>query len=163
MRKSDVVIRCEHGREYPAVNVKVYTDLPCPMPEEFAPMTRAWVDAHEIDFQTCWEWAAQDGFERAEYAAAEFFGAQVEVYSSGRSAGWLIVSGLPEVESWDAIMLGRWGRFARMARALANDVPYQTLANLYLIYISNMFDPEQNAARCERNAREAFAAYAAGE
>lgn len=44
--------------------------------------------------------ACSQGFERAEELARELFGAPVEVSSAGRSGGWLVVKGLPDLEDW---------------------------------------------------------------
>lgn len=45
--------------------------------------------------------ACSQGFEQAEEIAQALFGPDVKVYSAGRSGGWLIVEGLPNVEDWD--------------------------------------------------------------
>lgn len=48
--------------------------------------------------------------------AREVLGDSAKVYSAGRSAGWLVVDGLDDVDSWSAPMCNRWGRFARLVR-----------------------------------------------
>jgi hypothetical protein len=74
-------------------------------------------------------------WEFAQTLADDTFGAGAKVWSAGRSSGWCVVDGLPDVDSWDAIALGRWARFARDVRAIADDLPYQTFwgiaANVY--------------------------------
>ena len=61
---------------------------------------------------------------------------RVKVWSEGRSGGWAVVDGLPDIDDWDAIMLARWRRFERIARLTADDVPYQMASMIYL----NVFD-----------------------
>jgi hypothetical protein len=62
----------------------------------------------------------------------------VQVYSAGRSGGWLVVSGLPDVESWDAIALGRWVKFEEEVRAIADEgYPYDFIWQLRV----NVYEP----------------------
>lgn len=56
----------------------------------------------QAEFYEAWySDACSQGFEQAEEAARELFGSDVECYSAGRSGGWLVVKGLPNVEDWD--------------------------------------------------------------
>jgi hypothetical protein len=67
----------------------------------------------------------------------------------GRSDGWAMIAEKradgkigrswtsEDVESWDAIMVAKWAKFALIARQAADDVPYQYLSLLYL----NVFLP----------------------
>ena len=73
--------------------------------------------------------------------------AVVKVYSDGRSGGWLVVHGLPDVESWDAIDLGRWAKFEKMIRGLVDDgYPYDFIWHLHSIYEATVVEPARNAA-----------------
>jgi len=65
----------------------------------------------------CWESHVELFWELATEYAAEIFGPKAKLYSAGRSGGWAVVSGLPDVEEWDAIAVSRWARFARMLEA----------------------------------------------
>lgn len=76
--------------------------------------------------------ACQSNWEMLENDAHEIFGKHVKVWSEGRSGGWAVVEGLPDIEEWDAIMVSKWAKFAKYARALADDVPYQ-MCSLILI------------------------------
>jgi hypothetical protein len=58
-----------------------------------------------------WDWARED---LLEYAFGKYHG--LKVYSEGRSGGWLIVQGLPDLETWDAVQLGKWHRFEKQIR-----------------------------------------------
>lgn len=45
--------------------------------------------------------ACSAGFEQAEELARELFGRAVKCSTAGRSGGWLVVEGLPDVSEWD--------------------------------------------------------------
>jgi hypothetical protein len=86
--------------------------------------------------------------------ADEIFGRPVKVYSEGRCGGWAIVDGLPDFESWDAVLLARWAKFARVARSLADNIPTQMVA---LLEINDWErECEENSAELRRQARRAF-------
>ena len=101
------------GPQYPAVNVK----------------TRHWPDADLVRrtfecSENRAEWASQaaydmhaESFWESAGDDAEYMLGPCKVYSAGRSGGWLIVEGLPPIESWDAIMVAKWGRFERAMHA----------------------------------------------
>jgi hypothetical protein len=63
------------------------------------------------------EWAYESHVEsfwkRAQEDAEAIWGSGVRVFSAGRSGGWLVVERLPDVDTWDAIALGKWARFAK--------------------------------------------------
>ncbi len=63
-----------------------------------------------------------------------------------KTGGWLYVDGLPDVESWDAIALAKWARFARIVADLVADVPRLTLE----LCAINRYAAERDA----RDARE---------
>lgn len=111
MRKSDVVTRWEGGRELPAVNVKV---RPCADKRE---------GYSDEDADTAFWGACEDGWSALDCEARSIFGGGVAVAAHGRSGGWAIVSGLPPVETWDAIMVSKWSRFARFAADTVKLVP----------------------------------------
>lgn len=149
--KSDVETRWEHGREYPCVNVKVHNgirraDLEAVERESglagFADWAQDLLDADKWPEWT-WEAACEQGWETLKSNADECFPGQgVKVYSAGRSGGWCIVEGLPPVESWDAIMLGKWRRFAKWARLQADDIPH-AMADLAAF---NVYEPAKDEA-----------------
>ena len=100
-----------YGPSHPAVNVKVYhyptTDqvmdrFHCS--EESA--ERALRFAFEVAQEMFWNETTSD-------IAQSIFGPCVKIYSEGRSAGWLVVHGLDELESWNGRDLLRWTRFER--------------------------------------------------
>ena len=68
---------------------------------------------HQEDF---WDWTAQILLERG-------FDGDGEIYSAGRSGGWLIVDGVGEVEDWDATDCDRWGEFVG---AIQDEVKWRT-------------------------------------
>lgn len=141
MRKNAVQFHREHyGPSHPAINIKLYKGFEDGLrafkqanPDTAPRFTEEWMRANlsEDDLQLWWENACQQGFERAEELAHEIFGAQVNVYSEGRSGGWLTVHGLKEVESWNAIDLAKWGKFQKIVKELVNDVPYQAVDMMY--------------------------------
>jgi len=58
--------------------------------------------AAQAQFYEVWySEACSAGFEQAQEDAQALFGEHVKCYSAGRSGGWLIVEGLPDVEDWD--------------------------------------------------------------
>ena len=103
-----------YGRAgHPAINVKVH-DFPSAdeIVDRFgcseATAMKAGEYAFAVEQEVFWEGAKE--------LARELFG-NVKVYSAGRSGGWLVVEGLPDVGSWDAITVLAWGRFERQLKA----------------------------------------------
>ena len=144
------------------MNVKVYGDLSdgfraferyadAEGDEDREGFTEEWVREHLSDGQLdswFWEVCAFE-FEMVEQDAAEIFGSGVKCWQEGRSGGWVVVDGLPELEDWDAVALAKWRRFERFAKAIAADVPYQLVSSLYL----NVWQAER--AEAEESARAA--------
>lgn len=138
-------VQTHYGSDRPAVNVKVYGNLSDgfrdlakyasadfgEIPEGF---TEEWVRETFSDdyldesfWMTCrfeWEMVEQD--------AEEIFGKGTTLEQDGRSGGWAVVTSLPPIEEWDAIMLGKWRRFEKYAQAIAADVPYQMVSGLLM-------------------------------
>ncbi len=124
------------GRQYPAVNVKVYdswqqvdlTSFQVDMGDGF---TLEWLEENVEDtvWMSAFESACYDGWETLqEYACEVWQKAQygkIKVWSVGRSGGWAVVDGLPNVEDWDAVMLAKWRKFERMCEVEAKDIPYR--------------------------------------
>jgi hypothetical protein len=160
--KSDVEFhRDNFGPERPAVNVKIYADWRrVPLPLDFGRVsddqgktwtevrsdpgfTVDWIEAHvsEGAFETFYQLACENGWEYLQTIAEEIYGSGVTVYSEGRSGGWAVVDGIEDdVDSWDAIELGKWRRFAKAAREIADDVPRAALDGLY----ANVYEPERD-------------------
>lgn len=143
--RDNVETHCQgyYGPQLPAVNVKVRGGLesvslpldlgqvsedggatftPVTTPEDF---TREWLEGlPEEATGALWEWALESGWEMLRADAAEIFSAyDIEVWAEGRSGGWAVVSGLPEIEEWDAVLLAKWRRFERFAKGYAADIP----------------------------------------
>src|SRR5260221_11426319 len=78
---------------------------------EFQAFAREWYDSDREDWT--FGTACEDGFDMLQNDAQEIFGASAKVYSTGRQGGWAVVEGLPDIESWDAIMLSKWSRFCK--------------------------------------------------
>lgn len=129
--KQDIEINYHHGNhDEPTVNVKAQnfgweggryaSDR---LIEDFGCNEDQAEKALEIVFEVHQAQFWDDAHEEAEYYLATPFGVRIchsgnrpcykaHVYSEGRLGGWLVVDGLPEVESWDAIKVAAWGRFA---------------------------------------------------
>lgn len=121
MKKSDIEYHSDGfgRRSRPAINVKC----------------RNWPQAHKIAEKLgCTEAQAEHASELAWQSACQSFWDDAQdladhylkdgrVYSEGRCAGWLVVDGLGDVESWDAIMVSRWARFAK---SVADDIKYRS-------------------------------------
>jgi hypothetical protein len=121
MKKEQIETHSDgYGRSsHPAVNVKV-RNFPSAyqVAEHFQCSEETAAKALEYAFES----AQQNFWESAEELARHYLKQSgLEVYSEGRSGGWLVVHGLPDIESWDAIMVSRWSRFAD---AVAREVAY---------------------------------------
>lgn len=153
--KADIEMHADHYHARPAVNIKVYSDW-CKVPvgpgTEFDDpgFTHDWIEALSDDErESAWQFACESNFEVLEEDAKAIFGSHVKCYTEGRSGGWAVVHGIDDdVESWDAIAVGKWGRFATIARALADDVPYQFVSSLYI----NNFEWEREQREQEMRA-----------
>lgn len=155
----------------PAVNVKVYRDIRDAWREferEEQPepgFTLEWVEDNvseetldavfwhccEAEFEYLESWATgADG-------DPLFPGYRVTLEREGRSGGWVVVDGLPELEDWDAVLIARWRRFERIAREIADGIPFQMLASIYL----NDYEArKEEAAERERAANQDIATVA---
>ena len=110
-RKSDVQTHNAggyNGPRYPAVNVKCYD-----WPDIDASIERFKCSRETAERAAQWAWeSAQEQFWEIETEyATEHFGRGVDAYSAGRSGGWLVVMGLPDIEYWDALDLAKWRGF----------------------------------------------------
>lgn len=125
---------CGYGPSLPAVNVKVYSmwHLTAKIQEEFKCSLEVADKALNYAFESAqeafWEyWQDKSGdLENGLHGSPEyayFPGYDVTVNCGGRSGGWLEVEGLPDIDDWDAVMLGRWRRFEI---AVLGDVAYRT-------------------------------------
>lgn len=107
--RDDVETHAEHYRPArPAVNVKVRH---FPGTDEIAERFGCNEKTAERAGQFAFEAACGIFWEDVEGTAKDVFGTAVRVWSEGRSGGWAVVDGLPDVEGWDAIQLGKWRRF----------------------------------------------------
>ena len=116
MRKSDIQFHSDGAgwNPHPAINVKQY---------QFGPIAATVAARFGCDEKTAeralsfaWE-SAVDQFWRefADDIVPDIFPG-AKCYSEGRGGGWLTVHGLPDVEAWDSIMLGKWAKLCRMVR-----------------------------------------------
>lgn len=130
-RKADMEKRYERHEWLPALNVKVY-DAPEYTAErivaEFgcseAAAERAAQYAYESAQEQFWEQATDSlnfamlGDERAsQFKPCGLKDGPYEVYSDGRSGGWLVVKGLGTVEEMDGPTFQKWRKFARFIGA----------------------------------------------
>lgn len=158
--RDDVQTRGYHG--LPSANVKVYRDIrdvfaKYAKDEDVDPrFTLEWIEENVSDealdsifWSACeseWDyltsWATSD--EDAIFPAARY--GRVSITQEGRSGGWAVVDGLPGVEEWDAILLARWRKFERIAREIADDVPYQMLGLIYLNDFEVWADEQEDGA-----------------
>lgn len=110
------------GPYYPAVKVKVYGGWP--YPEQVVKHFGCSEAQAEQALEWAWDSAVSLFWENAQVLADDMlkshFG-EVEAFSAGRMGGWLVVAGLPDVETWDAISLAKWRSFERAIRADVED------------------------------------------
>ena len=158
------------GPQRPAVNVRVYTtidddDVWRQFEREERPdegFTLEWIheNVSEDSLQWIWDRVCEAEFEYLETWATGADGDPlfpddaVTLWQEGRSGGWVVVDGLPDIEEWDAIRLARWRRFERIAREIADGVPFQVLSS---IYINEYEAARDEAAERERAARQDIA------
>jgi len=136
------------GPSLPAVNIKVYgtlRDAWSDFEREESPdegFTLDWIEENLSDdtfdalfwnvcaaeFEYLVAYATTD--EDAIFPAAKY--GRLSIEQEGRSGGWAVVDGLPDVDEWDAILLARWRKFERIAREITEGVPFQMLASIYL-------------------------------
>lgn len=148
--KSDIRTHSEgYGRgAVPAVNVKIHdigdvdalarrvaVDNGADYPEEFVRHVARLSEAERDHF---WEYAITDGWEYLQESvnAERVFDRDVEVCSEGRSGGWAVVRGISDwwgdVDTWDAVKVKKWGKFARFARESADGVAYDWLGLIWI-------------------------------
>lgn len=120
MKREDVEFHSDgHGRGgNPAINVKCYSFG--------GKLTAKELGCSDATFERAmgfaWDAACQAFWERAQERAKELF-PNGKLYSEGCSAGWAVIHGLPDVETWDAVALGKWASFARWCR---EEIAYMT-------------------------------------
>ena len=150
MKKEDIEYHSDgYGRaSVPAVNVKVHSwNIAFPIKlgrwsddggatwhDEMtdAGFDEEWIEQYAPDEHgERFGFACECAWEYLQDEARDIFGGNVKVYSQGRSGGWAIVEGLDDAESWDAIAVSRWARFAKVARSLADDIPRQVAEGIY--------------------------------
>ena len=142
MKKADVEVSYHQGtRGLPMVNVKLnfgfdLEGVAAQHTDEFSdPLFPAWLAeqtkgaARNTD--AAYESALEVGWMHLSDDAVNVFGDRTKVYSVGRSGGWCVVEGLPPVETWDALLLGKWTRFAKYAEQTTRDIPYLMVDTLY--------------------------------
>lgn len=155
MRKADIQRSYHQGHNGdPMVNVKAHIWWPDLVRQfkgskehEHGDHAEFWRWALERDEQgdlddsldTAWRMACENAWDDAREYAMDIFGPRAKVWSAGRSGGWLVVEGLPDIECWDAIDVSRWAKFQRAIEALRDDIGYQTVWNLAV----NIFEAER--------------------
>lgn len=105
---------------YPAVNVKVYH---FPQAYKVADHFHCTEETAQKAVEYAWDMEAQAFWEDVQGTAEDVFGKGVKAYSAGRSGGWLLVEGLTDIESWNAVDLAKWRKFEKIIKA---DVKYRT-------------------------------------
>lgn len=101
-----VCIKVRHGFEKltDAEWAEIREDIDLPK-EQCALFTREWCQAaYDKDSEGYW-WneACTMEFEQAEQDAKALFGDDIECEQDGRSGGWLVVKGLPDLEDWSPV------------------------------------------------------------
>lgn len=125
MKKSDIEFHSDgYGSRNarPAVNVKVSR---CGLDSDalVAQFNCTKQDA-ERALQYAFESAQSNFWEQAQERVSELFPHdKATVYTEGRSGGWLVVHGLPDVSTWDAPMVGKWAALVKWCR---EEIAYRT-------------------------------------
>ena len=165
-------VQTHYGSDRPAVNVKVYgsiRDLKVwdAFRRDEGPddgFTLEWIEENVSDEQvesTFWhccefEFEYLEGWATGSDEGGDplFPDDSVSLEIDGRSGGWIVVHGLPDIEEWDAVRLARWRKFERIARDIADGIPVQMLSSLYI----NEYEwAKDEAEERERAARQDIA------
>jgi len=128
-KTNDVTIYYDRSTPYPAINVKVHNfpdssivvdKFNCDDSSAEAAIGFAWDEACEMFWETAKEYAI-DTLSKAfgDYMTSH---KTFDVYSLGKSGGWLVVDGLPDIEDWTADQLKAWDNFEKRMQALLKDV-----------------------------------------
>ncbi len=119
--KSDVEFHSAnyYAPYYSAVNVKVKGLYPLEykIEDEFNCSEETAEKALQFAFDSACDLFWND---EAQSIADDTFDYDVKIYSAGRSGGWLIVIGLPDFDTWDAINLSKWHSFENKIKAEVN-------------------------------------------
>lgn len=117
------------GERVPTVNVKIHylsgvneavmAKFSCTEAEAEKAVGYA-IESECEDFWRYWS-GDEDSDALDHYWPVRLYGT-ITVESAGRSSGWLVVRGLPELSAWNAITLGHWRRFENAVR---EDVKYR--------------------------------------
>lgn len=159
------------GPSLPAVNVKCHVwqydftdDLLRSVgseqgydPDEFV----SWWHSKESDpdefdrfLNVWWECAAESAWEDFQSDAEFIFDRwNVTVEQEGRSGGWLVLRGLPDVDEWDAVLLGKYRKFAKWCNSIVEAAP-ESIATLAAInsYESFVSEVEREVEQeCKRS------------
>jgi hypothetical protein len=138
----------------PAVNVKVYASidsvtLPLDLGSSYPVGHPELIEHHKSDPRFTHEWVrtrvSDDVLDARFWQACEsevefvigeaediFSDYSITVQQTGRMGGWLEVEGLPDLEDWDAVLLGKWRKFEKLARTVADDIPRTVLDSVYV-------------------------------
>jgi hypothetical protein len=94
--------------------------------------------------------AREQGWDDLQADAEQAFDDQyvVKVWSAGRSGGWAVVEGLPDVDGWDAIAVAKWAKFAKWARGVGDGIASQTA----WLVCANVLEPMHREAEAADDA-----------
>lgn len=156
MRKRDIQTHELHymGPRLPAINVKVYS-FGCTA-EGVARRFQCREDVARKAINFWFESAAGQFWEEAVEIARSIF-PDATVNSAGRSSGWLVLSGMPALDHWDAPAVQRFARLQKEVRRL---MTYLTSSDFMLEQIEanrwaeegaehyNFFDAKDGTVKC---------------
>jgi len=130
-------------------------------PDDFA----TYVEEDEVRFQDAWDMACEDGVEDARNEAAEILGhLGAKVWQTGRSGGWLEVTGLPAMRAWDGehddlawddSLVESWAEWSTVVTSICDYVPRLACELLYLNAYQIQLDQEQDERDAEAELQEA--------
>lgn len=119
-----------YGPQLPAVNVK--RDVAHVSTYRVMERFHCTEEVAEQALEYAWQSGVECFWEEIGELVMTTFGKAVKHYGAGRSDGWLVVEGLPPVDQWDAIALGRWRHFecAVQADIRARSAPENVLEDI---------------------------------
>lgn len=168
--KGAIERRYERGTWLPAVNVKVHHS-----PEWTAErLMKEYPGLEEKDAEWCvktvyesmvedfWNYIAPNslnfamhGDDGSDFEPTGIKPSPYTVYADGRMGGWLVVTGLGDIETWDAVQVSKWRKFCRLLREA---IAY----NMRLEAARELIDANEWATKPRRLRQMRAAAIAAG-
>lgn len=138
----------------PALNVKVYDLRQWPSAEHITATYAVPAPAAQHMLEQLWNIAVEDFWRDATLTAEEYLPRGAEVFSDGRSGGWLLVDGLGDVAEWTTAQRQQWTRFTNGIQQSIRYFSGRTWADETLAELVDHYREEQRAEKIRDAAPE---------